>query len=150
VIVIKGVRHNAQLRFTEEEIAAIDEAELPIYTLLIPVYKEKEVVQQLINRVQNMDYPKYKLDVRILLEADDTETIELVNSLNLPSYFTSIVVPTSKPQTKPKACNYGILQAKGKYVVIYDAEDRPEPDQLKKAYLAFQKLPEEYVCIQAN
>lgn len=149
-IVIKGVRHNAQLRFTEEEIAAIDEAELPIYTLLIPVYKEKEVVQQLINRVQNMDYPKYKLDVRILLEADDTETIELVNSLNLPSYFTSIVVPTSKPQTKPKACNYGILQAKGKYVVIYDAEDRPEPDQLKKAYLAFQKLPEEYVCIQAK
>lgn len=149
-IVIKGVRHNAQLRFTEEEIAAIDEAELPIYTLLIPVYKEKEVVQQLINRVQNMDYPKYKMDVRILLEADDTETIELVNSLNLPNYFTSIVVPTSKPQTKPKACNYGILQAKGKYVVIYDAEDRPEPDQLKKAYLAFQKLPEEYVCIQAK
>ncbi|MDD4239151.1 MAG: glycosyltransferase family 2 protein [Desulfotomaculaceae bacterium] len=149
-IVTKGARNDAQLRFSPEEVAAIDESKLPIYTLLIPVYKEKEVVQQLIDRIQNMDYPKYKLDVRILLEENDTETIELVNSLNLPSYFTSIIVPSSKPQTKPKACNYGLLQAKGQYAVIYDAEDRPEPDQLKKAYLAFHKLPDEYVCIQAK
>lgn len=149
-IVLKGVRRNAQLRFSEQDLAAIDESKLPVYTLLIPVYKEKEVVQKLIDRIQNMDYPKYKLDVRILLEENDSETISLVKSMHLPSYFTSIVVPESKPQTKPKACNYGLLQAKGEYVVIYDAEDRPEPDQLKKAYLAFQKLPEDYVCIQAK
>jgi glycosyltransferase XagB len=149
-IVLKGARNNAQLRFSPEEIEAIDESKLPVYTLLIPVYKEKEVVQQLIDRIQNMDYPQYKLDVRILLEEDDTETIELIHSLKLPSHFTSIIVPSSKPQTKPKACNYGLLQAKGQYVVIYDAEDRPEPDQLKKAYLAFQKLPDEYVCVQAK
>lgn len=149
-IVIKGARHNAQLRFSEEEVAAIDETKLPIYTLLIPVYKEKEVLPHLLRRIQNLDYPKYKLDVRILLEENDPETIELVRAMRLPSYFTPIVVPSSKPQTKPKACNYGLLQAKGEYVVIYDAEDRPEPDQLKKAYLAFQKLPEEYVCIQAK
>lgn len=149
-IVLKGVRHNAQLRFSEEDIASIDESKLPVYTLLIPVYKEKEVVQQLIDRIQNMDYPKYKLDVRILLEENDPETISLVKSMNLPSYFTCIVVPSSKPQTKPKACNYGLLRAKGEYVVIYDAEDRPEPDQLKKAYLAFHQLPKEYVCVQAK
>lgn len=149
-IVLKGARNDTQLRFSPEEVKEVDEAKLPVYTLLIPVYKEKEVVQQLIDRVRNMDYPKYKLDVRILLEEDDTETIQLVRSMNLPSYFTSIIVPSSKPQTKPKACNYGLLQAKGEYVVIYDAEDRPEPDQLKKAYLAFQKLPGEYVCIQAK
>ncbi len=149
-IVLKGARDNAQLRFTPKEIAAIDETKLPVYTLLIPVYKEKEVVQHLIQRIQNMDYPKHKLDVRILLEENDKETIALIHSLKLPSYFTPIVVPASKPQTKPKACNYGLLQATGEYVVIYDAEDRPEPDQLKKAYLAFQALPEEYVCVQAK
>ncbi len=149
-IVIKGARHNAQLRFTPEKVAAVDESQLPVYTLLIPVYKEKEVVQHLIERIKRLDYPKYKLDVRILLEENDNETIDLVRSLRLPSYFSSIVVPASKPQTKPKACNYGLLQAKGEYVVIYDAEDRPEPDQLKKAYLAFQQLPDEYVCVQAK
>lgn len=149
-IVLKGAKNNAQLRFTPEEIAQVDESKLPVYTLLIPVYKEKEVIQHLIERIQNMDYPKHKLDVRILLEEKDTETIDLIHSLQLPNYFTPIVVPASKPQTKPKACNYGLLQARGKYVVIYDAEDRPEPDQLKKAYLAFQQLPKEYVCIQAK
>ncbi len=149
-ILIKGAKNNAQLRFTPEEIAAIDEAELPVYTLLIPVYKEKEVIHHLIERIKNFDYPKYKLDVRILLEENDPETIELVHSLRLPTYFTPIIVPASKPQTKPKACNYGLLQAKGEYAVIYDAEDRPEPDQLKKAYLAFHSLPPEYVCVQAK
>ncbi|WP_283607229.1 glycosyltransferase family 2 protein [Faecalispora anaeroviscerum] len=149
-IVIKGARHNAQLRFSAEEVAAVHEAELPVYTLLIPVYKEKEVLPDLLKRIQNLDYPKYKLDVRILLEENDPETIAVVHAMRLPSYFTPIIVPASKPQTKPKACNYGLLQAKGEYVVIYDAEDRPEPDQLKKAYLAFQQLPEEYVCIQAK
>lgn len=149
-IVLKGAQNNAQLHYTPEQVAAVDESKLPVYTLLIPVYKEKEVVQQLIQRIRKMDYPKYKLDVRILLEEDDTETIALVRSLHLPAYFTPIVVPSAKPQTKPKACNYGLLHARGEYVVIYDAEDRPEPDQLKKAYLAFQELPEEYVCIQAK
>lgn len=149
-IVIKGARHNAQLRFSAEDVASIDESKLPVYTLLIPVYKEKEVLPHLLKRIQELDYPKYKLDVRILLEQNDPETIELVRSMHLPHYFTPLVVPASQPQTKPKACNYGLLQAKGEYVVIYDAEDRPEPDQLKKAYLAFQQLPEEYVCIQAK
>ena len=149
-IVMKGVRHSAQLRFSDRDVAELDESKLPVYTLLIPVYKEKEVVSQLIKRIEHMDYPKYKLDVRILLEENDAETISLVKSMNLPDYFTSIVVPASKPQTKPKACNYGLLQARGEYVVIYDAEDRPEPDQLKKAYLAFQSLLDEYVCVQAK
>lgn len=149
-IVIKGERNNFQLRFTPEEIAAIDEKDLPIYTVLIPVYKEKEVIKQLIKNIDGFDYPKYKLDIRILLEEDDKETIEAVRSMDLKSYFTVLVVPRSKPQTKPKACNYGLLGAKGEYVVIYDAEDVPESDQLKKAYLSFKALPKEFVCVQAK
>ena len=149
-IVLKGERKNTQIKYGQKRLAEIDEAELPIYTLLIPVYKETEVVKRLIENIAALDYPQYKLDVRILLEEDDTETIELVRSMNLPSNYSAIVVPTSNPQTKPKACNYGLIHAKGEYVVIYDAEDRPEPDQLKKAYLAFKELPDEYVCIQAK
>lgn len=96
------------------------------------------------------DYPKHKLDVRILLEEDDSETIDFVRQMNLPFYFTPIIVPYSLPKTKPKACNYGLIGSRGEYVVIYDAEDRPESDQLKKAYLAFQRLPDDYVCVQAK
>ena len=149
-IVMMGTKKGGQLRFSEEEIAAIDERELPIYTILIPVYKEKEVIHHLLNRIEAMDYPRHKLDVRILLEEDDKETIETVREMNLPNYFVPVVVPYSMPKTKPKACNYGLIGSKGDLVVIYDAEDRPEPDQLKKAYLAFKTLPEEYVCVQAK
>ncbi|MDD3306670.1 MAG: glycosyltransferase [Acetobacterium sp.] len=149
-IVILGEKNNVQLKFSDEELTAIDEKELPIYTILIPVYKEKEVVAQLIRNISELDYPQYKLDVKILLEEDDKETIEVIRGMNLKNYFSVLIVPSSKPQTKPKACNYGLLQAKGDYVVIFDAEDRPEKDQLKKVYLSFKSLPEEYVCVQAK
>lgn len=149
-IVLKGTNRDAQLRFTKEEIDEIDERELPVYTILIPVYKEKEVINSLIQHIQEFDYPQYKLDVCILLEKDDVETIEAVNSMNLPSNYRAMIVPSCQPKTKPKACNYGLVRTKGEYVVIYDAEDRPEPDQLKKVYLSYKKLPDEYVCIQAK
>ncbi len=149
-IVLKGSYKDKQLHFTEEEIEAIDEKELPVYTILIPVYKEKEVIQTLIKNIQNIDYPQYKLDVCILLEEDDDETINAIKIMNLPEYYSIIIVPKSIPKTKPKACNYGLIRARGKYVVIYDAEDRPESDQLKKVYLSFKNLPKNYVCIQSK
>ncbi|MCR5735020.1 MAG: glycosyltransferase [Lachnospiraceae bacterium] len=150
IIVMKGTKKEGQLRFTKKEIEAIDEQKLPIYTILIPVYRETEVIHHLIERIEKMDYPKYKLDVRILMEEDDTEMVEAVKKMNLPHYFIPVIVPYSHPKTKPKACNYGLIGCKGDYVVIYDAEDRPEHDQLKKAYLAFERLPEDYVCVQAK
>lgn len=150
IIVLKGAQRDAQLRFTKEEIDEIDERDLPIYTILVPVYKEKEVIKHLIDNIKSLDYPQYKLDVCILLEEDDIETIEVVKEMKLPHYFSAVIVPTCEPKTKPKACNYGLIRAKGEYVVIYDAEDRPEPDQLKKVYLSFKHLPENYVCIQGK
>lgn len=149
-ILMLGTKDDSQMRIGRKEVEEIDEKELPIYTILVPLYKEKEVLPRLISHIDNIDYPKFKLDVRLLLEEDDLESYEVIKSMNLPPYYTSVVVPHSLPKTKPKACNYGLIRARGEYAVIYDAEDRPDPDQLKKAYLAFKKLPEEYICIQAK
>ncbi|OAB37702.1 glycosyl transferase [Paenibacillus macquariensis subsp. defensor] len=149
-IIYLGSRTNSQLRFTPEEIAALDEKSLPIYTILVPMYKEAGVIPHLIRNLERLDYPKAKLDVRLLIEDDDIETKELLSSMNLPAYYTTLVVPDSLPKTKPKACNYGLIRARGEYAVIYDAEDQPDADQLKKVMAAFNSLPEEYVCIQAK
>ncbi len=149
-IILLGSREGAQFRFTDEEIQAMDERELPIYTILVPMYKEAQVIPQLLTNLENLDYPKAKLDVRLLIEEDDTETRELLQSMDLPFYYTILVVPDSLPKTKPKACNYGLIRARGEYVVIYDAEDRPDPDQLKKVIATFRKCPEEFACIQAK
>nr|WP_130616276.1 glycosyltransferase family 2 protein [Cohnella abietis] len=149
-ILIFGARKTSQLRFTDEEIAAIDERSLPIYSILVPIYKESNIIPMLLNNIENLDYPKSKLDVRLLIEEDDVEAQQLLKMKKLPPYFTVLVVPHSLPKTKPKACNYGLIRARGEYVVIYDAEDRPDPDQLKKVYLAFQASPDNCCCIQAK
>jgi cellulose synthase/poly-beta-1,6-N-acetylglucosamine synthase-like glycosyltransferase len=127
------------------------EGNWPTYTVLCPLYKEWQVVPQFISAMTKLDYPKNKLQIMLLLEEDDTETLTKVKEFNLPKYFEVVVVPNSFPKTKPKACNYGLTRATGEYVVIYDAEDIPDSDQLKKAVLAFQKVNDRrVVCIQAK
>lgn len=149
-ILMKGADRDRQMTFTDNEIFHIDERKLPIYTILIPMYKEANIIPQLIDHLERLDYPKFKLDIRLLLEEDDVEAIDLIKNLQLPSYYTMIIVPYGLPKTKPKACNYGLIHARGEYVVIYDAEDRPDKYQLKKAIAAFSRLPKHYVCMQAK
>ncbi len=129
--------------------ASLDPADLPVYSILVPVYKEPEVVPTLLQALARLDYPPEKLDVLILLEEGDTETIAEAKAAHPPSFFRFIYVPASKPQTKPKACNYGLNFCRGEYVTIYDAEDIPEPDQLKAAVSAFRSGPKHLVCVQA-
>ena len=134
----------------------LKEEELPFYTILIPVYKEKEVIQTLLNSIANLDYPKERMEIIVLMEEDDKETIDGVDeSLSqngiLKEYnFVPLVVPDYQPRTKPKACNYGLLFARGKHLVIYDAEDIPETNQLKMAVSAFKYFPSKYICFQAH
>lgn len=149
-ILIRGLKTNSQIVISDRELQSLDEKELPVYTILVPIYKEARVIPDLLAHLAKLDYPAAKLDVRLLLEQDDRETIQALQGYDLPYYCTVITVPHSLPKTKPKACNYGLIRARGEYVVIYDAEDRPDPDQLKKAYLAFKKLAPNYICIQAK
>jgi cellulose synthase/poly-beta-1,6-N-acetylglucosamine synthase-like glycosyltransferase len=149
-LIYRSLGHGAYVDVTDEEIAAIDERDLPIYTILVPLFHEAAVVPQLLAGIGRLDYPQTKLDIRLLCEADDHETIDAIRALNPPPHFRTVIVPESQPQTKPKACNYGLLQADGEFVVIYDAEDRAEPDQLKKAVLAFRKADPLVTCLQAR
>ncbi|MDF2722295.1 MAG: family 2 glycosyl transferase [Paenibacillus sp.] len=149
-IIMYGTRRGAQFRFTREELQQIDERELPMYTILVPMYKEGDVIPQLLANLERLDYPKAKLDVRLLIEEDDVEAQDILKHMRLPSYYSVLVVPASMPKTKPKACNYGLIRAKGEYVVIFDAEDRPDPDQLKKVHLTFKACSESTVCVQAK
>jgi cellulose synthase/poly-beta-1,6-N-acetylglucosamine synthase-like glycosyltransferase len=149
ILSLAGARAEIQQFITDEEVKALDEKDLPVYTVLIPVYKEPEVIGILINSLKKIDYPQNKLDVILLLEEDDKETYEAAKAHKPPANWRFVIVPTCLPKTKPKACNYGLFFARGKYLTIYDAEDIPEPDQLKKAVIAFQKGGGKYICFQA-
>src|SRR6266516_2000297 len=140
---------------TEEQIddATIQElanADWPQYTILCPLYREAEVVPQFVRAMQALDYPTDRLQILFLTEEDDEATRNAIEAMHLPQHFSIVTVPEGQPRTKPRACNYGLLQATGDYVVIYDAEDKPDPLQLKKAVLTFANYGPEVGCVQAK
>lgn len=149
-IIRQGTREDSSVRFTEGELKNLSDDDLPMYTILIPARDEAAVLPVLTQALQQLDYPKKRLDVKLLLEADDVATIEAARRQRLPSYIEIVVVPVADPRTKPKACNYGLQTARGEFVTIYDAEDLPDPQQLKKALLAFSQGDEHLACVQAK
>jgi cellulose synthase/poly-beta-1,6-N-acetylglucosamine synthase-like glycosyltransferase len=149
VVSMEGAQFEQLQSISDEEVAALRDDELPTYTVLVPVYREAGVVGQLVESLRRLDYPASKLEILLLLEEDDDETLAAARAARPPETLTFVVVPNGEPRTKPKACNVGLFFARGEYLVIYDAEDRPEPDQLKKAVVAFRKGPPELVCVQA-
>jgi len=128
----------------------IPDAELLLYTILVPLYREANMLAPLTAALARLDYPRAKLDIKLILEAVDVETIAVARGLTLPGNVEIVVVPDLHPRTKPKALNYALPLARGEYLVIYDAEDRPERDQLRKALAAFQEGPPNLACLQAK
>lgn len=129
---------------------AQQDADLPIYTIIVPLYREKRVLSRLIKALKNIDYPKSKLDIKLVIEQDDLETAQALNEASLPFYFEIVTAPDGRPRTKPRALNVALPLARGKYVVVYDAEDIPDADQLRKAVASFERLPSSTMCLQAH
>jgi cellulose synthase/poly-beta-1,6-N-acetylglucosamine synthase-like glycosyltransferase len=132
------------------EARALREEELPVFTVLVPMFREAKMLAGLARALRELDYPLGKLDIKIVLEAGDRETIAVARTLGLEGVFEIVLVPPSQPQTKPKACNFALRFARGEYLVVYDAEDRPEPDQLRKVVATFRRAPKNTACLQCR
>jgi cellulose synthase/poly-beta-1,6-N-acetylglucosamine synthase-like glycosyltransferase len=150
VLTDRGIKENCAVVISQSELDAIADEDLPMYTILLPVYREAGMLGQLVDGIGALDYPAERLDVKLLVEEDDVETREAAAAMELPPYFDVIVVPDVGPRGKPRACNQGLVRAKGEFLVIYDAEDRPERDQLRKAVCAFSRAQPDVVCLQAK
>ncbi|MEM2843158.1 MAG: glycosyltransferase [Candidatus Bathyarchaeia archaeon] len=245
-IAFKGFRGSRRVvNVSSKDVKNLREKDLPVYTILVPVYREAKALRHVLKNIYNLDYPKEKLDVKILIEEKDDETLGEARKLGLfgnpevivappglfgrtamdanslsPSMrildpsgfligtleevilsedpsetflkvrtasgrameiplsfvgkvrdvillkdsidrltwrykeflkiFDPVIVPDADIRTKPRACNYGLLRARGEYCVIYDAEDDPEPDQLKKAVIAFSRASMDVICLQSR
>ncbi|WP_231606210.1 glycosyltransferase [Salinibacterium sp. NK8237] len=148
-ISLRGARFDLVERVSDREVAELDDGLLPRYTVLVPVFKEANIVAQLVKNLGSIDWPTNRLEVFVLIEESDHETRDAFDASSPPDHFHVITIPAGHPQTKPRACNVGLFFATGDYLVIYDAEDTPEPDQLKKSYISFQRGGEKTVCVQA-
>ena len=123
---------------------------LPVYTIIAALYQEASSVDGLLSSIERLDYPHEKLDVILAVEADDLETRAAVAACRTRMPVTVIPAPNIGPRTKPKALNVALPFARGSFTVVYDAEDRPEPDQLRCALQAFRDGGDDLACVQAR
>ena len=154
---------------TKGEKQCVKDEDLPMYTVLVPVYHESRILSQLMANLYYVNYPKNKLDIKILVEEGDEETLSEARQIGLfgsprkyvegipkkecskfLGLFDLVVIPRAKVTTKPRACNYGLLRARGELCVIYDAEDAPDPDQLREAAIIFLRSENNVGCLQSK
>ncbi len=135
---------------TDEEALSVPDTELPTYTILLPVYNEASVIIKLVENLAQMDYPVDRLEVLLLVEEDDEETLGALRDAHPPRHFKLVVVPPAEPRTKPKAMNFGLTLARGDIVAVYDAEDMPDILQLRRAAVALGRHGPEVACVQAQ
>ncbi|MCV9962582.1 glycosyltransferase [Pararhizobium sp. BT-229] len=122
---------------------------LPVYSVLVALYKEESVVAQLVGALDKLDWPRSRLDIKLICEEDDAATIAALRALPLAPEYEIVLVPVHLPRTKPKALSYALPGTRGTFVTVYDAEDRPHPSQLREAHAAFVAAPPRVICLQA-
>lgn len=124
--------------------------ELPVYSVIVALYRERAVLPQLLRALSALDYPPARLDIRLVVEADDAETRAALAEHRLPPLVTIVVAPPGLPRTKPRALNVALEGARGTLVAIYDAEDVPDPLQLRQAAALFARAEPDVACLQAR
>jgi cellulose synthase/poly-beta-1,6-N-acetylglucosamine synthase-like glycosyltransferase len=124
--------------------------ELPLYTVLVPLSQEEGIVPQLLASLRAIDYPAERLEIMFVVECADAATQLALQRASVDTHMQIVVVPDGEPRTKPRACQYALQFAQGDYVVVYDAEDVPEPDQLRLAVAALKAGGPRMGCLQAQ
>lgn len=131
--------------------APLTEAELPRYSVMAALYREANMVPQLVAALDGLDYPRDRLEILLLLEAEDGETQRAAEAAAQGRpHLRVVTVPPGRPRTKPRALAYGLAFCGGDIVTVYDAEDRPDADQLRRAAAALVRGPEHLACVQAR
>ena len=126
-----------------------DPAQQPVYSVLVALYRESAVLPQLLAALGRLQWPRSKLEIKLVCEADDAGTLAALSRHRLPPTMEVVLVPPGLPRTKPKALAYALPLCSGRFVTLYDAEDRPHPEQLLEAWRRFREAPEEVACLQA-
>ena len=127
----------------------VAEADLPRIAVLVPLHREAEVVDDLVAHLLRLDYPVDRLDLRLVVEADDTETRAAAEAATAGTPIEILAVPPARPRTKPKALNFAFHCIDAPFLTVYDAEDRPDPDQLRRAVAAFAAAGPDLAVVQA-
>ncbi|WOJ91263.1 glycosyltransferase [Methylocapsa polymorpha] len=127
-----------------------EDRQLPTYSIVVALHREARVAAQLVAALEAIDYPRGKLDIKLVIEEDDRATRLALEALRLPPAYEIIVAPDGAPRTKPRALNVALPLLRGEFMAIFDAEDAPAPHQLREAAERFLRAPRRLACLQAR
>lgn len=146
---IEAFRHaRSKKKWSSRRPDHMQTADLPMISLLVPLFDELNIAGHLVKRLEALDYPRSKLDVCLVLESGDLRTESALKHAALPPWMRIVHVPNGPVQTKPRAMNYAMDFTRGEIIGIYDAEDKPAPDQLRKVALGFARAGPDVACLQ--
>ncbi|WP_292898904.1 glycosyltransferase family 2 protein [Nitratireductor sp.] len=148
-VLLRVIIRMSGCRPSQPSITTVRPAEMPVYSVLIALYREAEIVPDLLVALGKIVWPRAKLEIKLVCEQDDGETLAALRAQELRPYIEVIEVPAGGPRTKPKALSYALPMTSGTFVALYDAEDRPHPFQLVEAWHAFRNADERLACVQA-
>jgi cellulose synthase/poly-beta-1,6-N-acetylglucosamine synthase-like glycosyltransferase len=137
-------------RLVQPKLRRLPDYQLPCYTVIAALYREAKSVGPLMQAIDAFDYPREKLQVILALEPNDLATRAAIARLGPMPHVQVLIAPATGPQTKPKALNCALPFARGSFTAVFDAEDRPDPGQLRAALDAFRSNSADVACAQAS
>jgi cellulose synthase/poly-beta-1,6-N-acetylglucosamine synthase-like glycosyltransferase len=137
-------------RLPQKKMQRLPDHRLPVYTVIAALYREAKSVEQLMQAIDALDYPREKLQVILALEPNDLATRAAIARLGPMPHVQVLIASAVSPQTKPKALNCALPFARGSFTAVFDAEDRPDPSQLRAALDAFRSHDTDVACAQAS
>lgn len=140
-------RERRAIAAAQRPVAQMD-APLPVISVMVPLFKESDVAGALVSRLARLDYPRELTDILLVIEASDHVTRKALLHARLPHWIRVVEVPDGPIQTKPRALNYALNFCRGSIIGVWDAEDRPDPDQLHKVARRFHFAPGDVACLQ--
>lgn len=148
-VVLRLAALRSRISAPSRQDVAIDPVTLPIYSILIALRDEVEVIPELVVALGRLSWPRARLEVKFVCEDDDRPTIEALRTHAMRSWVEIVEVPRGMPGTKPNALTYALALTKGEFIAVYDAEDRPHPMQLREAWQRFARADAGLACLQA-
>jgi cellulose synthase/poly-beta-1,6-N-acetylglucosamine synthase-like glycosyltransferase len=125
-------------------------ARLPTVSIIVPLLREADIAPRLVRRLGRLDYPRDLLEVLLVVEENDRLTRRALADSRLPAWMRVICVPHGTLRTKPRALNYALDFCRGSLIGVYDAEDAPDPGQIRAVVEHFHQRDARVACLQGT
>lgn len=137
-LVMIGMKNRKQLQLIESKILV----NLPKVTVQLPIFNEWYVADRLLDACADLDYPRELLEIQVLDDStDDTAALVARKVKTLQEHGVDIlhIHRTNRNGFKAGALANGLVQAKGEFIAIFDADFLPQKDFLKRMLPRFDE-----------